>query len=394
MDLPLSKRVQKIAASPTLAITAKAREMKQSGIDVIGLGAGEPDFNTPQNIIDAAVDSMNKGYTKYTATTGIPELKQAIIDKLKQDQFLTYKPSQIFVGTGAKHVLYCAFQAILNPGDEVIVPVPYWVTYPEQIKLAGGEPIFVETGFDADFKITAANFEQAVTPKTRAIVLNSPNNPTGMTYSKAELLAIGEVAEKHGIYIISDEIYEKLYYGDKSDLVSIASLSDALYELTIVINGVSKAYAMTGWRIGYAAAAEPIIAVMGRLADHLTSNPTANAQYAAVEAYNGDQSVPESMYKAFEERMERFYPILESIPGFKPKKPSGAFYFFIDVAEAVRLKGFESADVLVDKLLNDAFVAVVPGSGFGMPDYIRISYATDPALFEQALNRMKDFMKN
>ncbi|MBC1373023.1 pyridoxal phosphate-dependent aminotransferase [Listeria booriae] len=394
MDLPLSKRVQKIAASPTLAITAKAREMKQSGIDVIGLGAGEPDFNTPQNIIDAAVDSMNKGYTKYTATTGIPELKQAIIDKLKQDQFLTYKPSQIFVGTGAKHVLYCAFQAILNPGDEVIVPVPYWVTYPEQIKLAGGEPIFVETGFDADFKITAANFEQAVTPKTRAIVLNSPNNPTGMTYSKAELQAIGEVAEKHGIYIISDEIYEKLYYGDKSDLVSIASLSDALYDLTIVINGVSKAYAMTGWRIGYAAAAEPIIAVMGRLADHLTSNPTANAQYAAVEAYNGDQSVPESMYQAFEERMERFYPILESIPGFKPKKPSGAFYFFIDVAEAVRLKGFESADVLADKLLNDAFVAVVPGSGFGMPDYIRISYATDPALFEQALNRMKDFMKN
>ncbi|EUJ43649.1 pyridoxal phosphate-dependent aminotransferase [Listeria riparia] len=394
MDLPLSKRVQKIAASPTLAITAKAREMKQSGIDVIGLGAGEPDFNTPQNIIDAAVDSMNKGYTKYTATTGIPELKQAIIDKLKQDQFLTYQPSQIFVGTGAKYVLYCAFQAILNPGDEVIVPVPYWVTYPEQIKLAGGKPIFVETGFDADFKITAANFEQAVTPKTRAIVLNSPNNPTGMTYSKAELQAIGEVAEKHGIYIISDEIYEKLYYGDKSDLVSIASLSDALYELTIVINGVSKAYAMTGWRIGYAAAAEPIIAVMGRLADHLTSNPTANAQYAAVEAYNGNQTVPESMYKAFEERMERFYPILESIPGFKPKKPSGAFYFFIDVSEAVRLKGFESADVLADKLLNDAFVAVVPGSGFGMPDYIRISYATDPALFEQALNRMKDFMKN
>lgn len=252
MDLPLSRRVQEIAASPTLAITAKAREMKQAGVDVIGLGAGEPDFNTPQNIIDAAVDSMNKGFTKYTATTGIPELKQAIIDKLKQDQFLTYKPSQIFVGTGAKHVLYCAFQTILNPGDEVIIPVPYWVTYPEQIKLAGGVPIFVETGFDADFKMTAVDFEQAITPKTRAIVLNSPNNPTGMTYTKEELRAIGEVAKKHGVYIVSDEIYEKLYYGDKSDLVSIASLSDALYELTIVINGVSKAYAMTGWRIGYA----------------------------------------------------------------------------------------------------------------------------------------------
>ncbi|MBA3925002.1 pyridoxal phosphate-dependent aminotransferase [Listeria rustica] len=394
MDLPLSKRVQEIAASPTLAITAKAREMKQAGIDVIGLGAGEPDFNTPQNIIDAAVDSMNKGYTKYTATTGIPELKQAIIGKLQQDQNLAYKPNQIFVGTGAKHVLYCAFQAILNPGDEVIVPVPYWVTYPEQIKLAGGVPIFVETGFDADFKITAADFEKAVTPKTRAIVLNSPNNPTGMTYSKAELVAIGHVAEKHGIYIVSDEIYEKLYYGDKKDLVSIASLSDALYQWTIVINGVSKAYAMTGWRIGYAAAAEPIIASMGRLADHMTSNPTANAQYGAVEAYNGDQAVPESMYKAFEERMERFYPVLESIPGFRPKKPSGAFYFFIDVAEAARMKSFADVDAFAKSLLDDAFVAVVPGSGFGMPDYIRISYATDPALFEQALDRMKDFMKN
>lgn len=394
MDLPLSRRVQEIAASPTLAITAKAREMKQAGIDVIGLGAGEPDFNTPQNIIDAAVDSMNKGYTKYTATTGIPELKQAIIDKLQQDQNLAYKPNQIFVGTGAKHVLYCAFQAILNPGDEVIIPVPYWVTYPEQIKLAGGVPIFVETGFDADFKITAADFEKAVTSQTRAIVLNSPNNPTGMAYSKAELVAIGEVAEKHGIYIVSDEIYEKLYYGDKKNLVSIASLSDALYQWTIVINGVSKAYAMTGWRIGYAAAAEPIISSMGRLADHMTSNPTANAQYGAVEAYNGDQAVPESMYKAFEERMERFYPVLESIPGFRPKKPDGAFYFFIDVAEAARMKGFADVDAFAKSLLDDAFVAVVPGSGFGMPDYIRISYATDPALFEQALNRMKDFMKN
>ncbi|KGL41015.1 aspartate aminotransferase [Listeria newyorkensis] len=394
MDLPLSRRVQEIAASPTLAITAKAREMKQAGIDVIGLGAGEPDFNTPQNIIDAAVDSMNKGYTKYTATTGIPELKQAIIDKLQQDQNLAYKPNQIFVGTGAKHVLYCAFQAILNPGDEVIIPVPYWVTYPEQIKLAGGVPIFVETGFDADFKITAADFEKAITSQTRAIVLNSPNNPTGMAYSKAELVAIGEVAEKHGIYIVSDEIYEKLYYGDKKDLVSIASLSDALYQWTIVINGVSKAYAMTGWRIGYAAAAESIIASMGRLADHMTSNPTANAQYGAVEAYNGDQAVSESMYKAFEGRMERFYPVLESIPGFRPKKPDGAFYFFIDVAEAARMKGFADVDAFAKSLLDDAFVAVVPGSGFGMPDYIRISYATDPALFEQALNRMKDFMKN
>ncbi|EUJ49404.1 pyridoxal phosphate-dependent aminotransferase [Paenilisteria rocourtiae] len=394
MDLPLSKRVQEIAASPTLAITAKAREMKQAGIDVIGLGAGEPDFNTPQNIIDAAVDSMNKGFTKYTATSGIPELKQAIIGKLQQDQGLAYKPNQIFVGTGAKHVLYCAFQAILNPGDEVIVPVPYWVTYPEQIKLAGGVPIFVETGFDADFKISAEDFEKAVTPKTRAIVLNSPNNPTGMTYSKAELMAIGKVAEEHGIYVVSDEIYEKLYYGDKKDLVSIASLSDALYQLTIVINGVSKAYAMTGWRIGYAAATESIIASMGKLADHMTSNPTANAQYGAAEAYNGNQTVPESMYQAFEERMERFYPVLESIPGFKPKKPSGAFYFFIDVAEAARMKGFADVDAFSKSLLDDAFVAVVPGSGFGMPDYIRISYATDPSLFEQALDRMKDFMKN
>ncbi|ENA1574373.1 pyridoxal phosphate-dependent aminotransferase [Listeria monocytogenes] len=393
MDLPLSKRVKGVAPSPTLAITAKAKQMKQEGIDVIGLGAGEPDFNTPQNIIDAAIESMNKGFTKYTPSSGIIELKQAIVDKLKKDQFLNYETNQIFVGTGAKHVLYSAFQTILDPGDEVIIPVPYWVTYPEQVKLAGGIPVFVETGFDADFKISAADFEKAITKKTKAIVLNSPNNPSGMCYTKEELIAIGEVAEKHQIYILSDEIYEKLYYGNKADLVSIASLSDRLYDLTIVINGVSKAYSMTGWRIGYAAANKEIIAGISKLADHLTSNPTANAQYAALEAYVGSQEVPEKMYKAFEERMERFYPELNSIPGFKPKKPDGAFYFFIEVKEAAHKKGFQDVDAFVAALLEEAKVAVIPGSGFGMPDYIRLSYATNPDLFQEAINRIKSFMK-
>lgn len=392
MELPLSSRVKGVAPSPTLAITAKAKQMKQEGIDVIGLGAGEPDFNTPQNIIDAAVESMEKGFTKYTPSSGIIDLKQAIVDKLAKDQSLTYATNQIFVGTGAKHVLYSAFQTILDPGDEVIIPVPYWVTYPEQVKLAGGVPVFVETGFDADFKMSANDFEQAITEKTKAVVLNSPNNPSGMCYSKKELAEIGAVAEKHQIYIVSDEIYEKLYYGNKQELVSIASLSDRLYDLTILINGVSKAYSMTGWRIGYAAAKKEIIAGMSKLADHMTSNPTANAQYAALEAYVGSQEIPEKMYQAFEARMERFYPELKSIPGFKPKKPDGAFYFFIDAKEAADKKGFQDVDAFVAALLEEAKVAVIPGSGFGMPDYIRLSYATNPDLFQEAINRIKSFM--
>ncbi|EFI84570.1 pyridoxal phosphate-dependent aminotransferase [Listeria grayi] len=392
MRTPLSKRIQEVAPSPTLSITAKAKQMKKNGIDVIGLGAGEPDFNTPANIIQAAVDSMEKGYTKYTPSAGIPELKQAIVDKLARDQHLTYEPNQIFVGTGAKHVLYSVFQAIIDPGDEVIIPGPYWVTYPEQVKLAGGVPVFIDTTFEEDFKLSDARLAQAITPKTKALVLNSPNNPTGMAYTKAELEAIGKVAEEHGLYIISDEIYEKLYYGNKQDLVSIASLSDKLYAQTIVINGVSKAYAMTGWRIGYAAAASELIAGMTKLADHLTSNPTSNSQYAAVEAYNGSQEVPQQMYQAFEERMNRFYPQLEKIPGFRPKKPAGAFYFFIETKEAAKQKGYASVDAFVEGLLEEALVAVIPGSGFGMPDYIRVSYATDPELFQMAIDRINEFM--
>ncbi|WP_239254511.1 pyridoxal phosphate-dependent aminotransferase [Listeria ilorinensis] len=393
MEIPLSERVKKVAPSPTLAITAKAKQMKHDGIDVIGLGAGEPDFNTPQNIIDAAIRSMEAGFTKYTPSTGIPELKEAIVKKLARDQGLSYETNQIFVGTGAKHVLYSVFQALLNPGDEVIVPVPYWVTYPEQIKLAGGVPVFVETGFEQDFKLSAADFEQAITSKTKAVVLNSPNNPTGMCYTKEELIRIGSVAAKHNLVIVSDEIYEKLYYGQE-EICSIASLNQDLYARTVVINGVSKAYSMTGWRIGYAAADAKLIAGMGKLADHLTSNPTANAQYAAVEAYEGSQTVPEQMYQAFEERMERFYPELEQIPGFRPKKPDGAFYFFINVEEALQIKGFESGDELATALLEQAKVAVIPGSGFGMPEYIRLSYATDPELFGAALVRIKEFMEN
>lgn len=392
MSTPLSKRIQEVAPSPTLSITAKAKQMKQDGIDVIGLGAGEPDFNTPANIISAAISAMEKGYTKYTPSAGILELKQAIVDKLARDQHLHYQTDQIFVGTGAKHVLYSIFQTIINPGDEVIIPVPYWVTYPEQVKLAGGVPIFVATDFEADFKLTAKQVAEAITPKTKALVLNSPNNPTGMVYSKKELEAIGKVIEENGLYVVSDEIYEKLYYGDPADLVSIASLSDSLYHQTILVNGVSKAYSMTGWRIGYAAADPAIINGMTKLADHLTSNPTSNAQYAALEAYNGSQEVPKQMYQAFEARMNRFYPQVEKIPGFRPKKPDGAFYFFIEAKEAAAKKGYETVDDFVSGLLEEARVAVIPGSGFGMPDYIRLSYATDPELFQTAIDRINEFM--
>ncbi|EUJ32963.1 aspartate aminotransferase [Listeria floridensis FSL S10-1187] len=366
--------------------------MKQEGIDVIGLGAGEPDFNTPENIIQAAYRSMEEGFTKYTPSSGIIELKDAITDKLKRDQALDYSADQIFVGTGAKHVLYSIFQTIIDPGDEVIIPVPYWVTYPEQVKLAEGQPVFVDTSFEQDFKLLPADLEKAITEKTKAIVLNSPNNPTGISYSALELKALGEVAIKHDLWIVSDEIYEKLYYGDKADLVSVASFGPEFYERTIVVNGVSKAYSMTGWRIGYAAGPKDVIAGMGKLADHMTSNPTANAQYAALEAYTGSQAIPESMYQAFAERMNRFYPQLEQIPGFKPKKPDGAFYFFIEAKEAAALKGYASVDDFVAALLNEALVAVIPGSGFGMPDYIRLSYATDPELFQTALNRIQAFM--
>ncbi len=392
MVLELANRVLSLTPSTTLAITAKAKELKEQGEDVIGLGAGEPDFNTPQHILDAAVTSMNEGFTKYTPSAGLPALKEAILKKFETDQGLTYKPAEIIVGNGAKHVLYTLFQVLLNDGDEVIIPTPYWVSYPEQVKLAGGVPVYIEGKEENQFKITPEQLAQAVTNKTKAVIINSPSNPTGVLYTEEELRELGKVCLEKDILIVSDEIYEKLVYGGAKH-VSIAQLSPELKAQTIIINGVSKSHSMTGWRIGYAAGEEKIIKAMTNLASHSTSNPTTTAQYAAIAAYNGTQEPVEVMREAFEERLEIIYKQLTAIPGFTCVKPQGAFYLYPNVKAAAEMTGYQNVDDFASALLVEAKVAVIPGSGFGTPDNIRLSYATSLDLLEKAVARMKEFVE-
>ncbi|USK68957.1 pyridoxal phosphate-dependent aminotransferase [Peribacillus asahii] len=391
--MKLAKRVQALTPSTTLAITAKAKELKAQGLDIIGLGAGEPDYNTPAHIIEAAVQSMNEGQTKYTPSAGLPKLKEVIIAKLKKDQGLDYTASEIIVGTGAKHALYTLFQAILDEGDEVIVPTPYWVSYPEQIKLAEGTPVYVEGKEENQYKITKEQLEAAITDRTKAIIINSPSNPTGMLYTKEELQALGEVCLAHDILIVSDEIYEKLVYGGAQH-VSIAQLSPQLKEQTIIINGVSKSHSMTGWRIGYAVGNEAIIKAMTNLASHSTSNPTTTAQYGAIAAYEGTQAPVEEMRQAFESRLNTIHAKLVEIPGVTCIKPQGAFYLFPNVKEAATLTGYSNVDDFVKALLEEALVAVIPGSGFGAPDNIRLSYATSLEQLEKAVERIHTFVTN
>jgi aspartate aminotransferase len=389
--MELANRVAALTPSSTLAITAKAQELKSQGHDVIGLGAGEPDFNTPEHILHAAVRAMNEGHTKYTATGGLPALKQEIINKFQRDQGLNYQTSEIIVCSGAKHALYTLFQVILNPGDEVIIPTPYWVSYPEQVKLAEGTPVYIEGLESNSYKITPEQIKEAATNRTKAIVLNSPSNPTGMIYSSEELKKIGKVCLEHNILIISDEIYEKLIYGENSH-VSIAQLSPELQSQTIIINGVSKSHSMTGWRIGYAAGSKEIITAMTNLASHSTSNPTSIAQYASIAAYQGSQDTIETMRKAFEERLTIIYDKLVQIPGFTCIKPQGAFYLFPNVSKAIEMSGYASVDDWVTGLLEEKKVAVVPGSGFGADENIRLSYATSLDQLEKAVERMHSFM--
>jgi aspartate aminotransferase len=382
-----------LTPSSTLAITAKAKELKTQGHDVIGLGAGEPDFNTPQHIIDAATKSMMEGHTKYTPSAGLPQLKQAIVQKLKQDQGLDYKPSQVIVASGAKHALYTLFQAILDEGDEVIIPIPYWVSYPEQVKLAGGNPVYVEGKEENSFKITPEQLKEAITDRTKAVIINSPSNPTGMLYSKEELEAIGNVCLERGVLIVSDEIYEKLVYGQNKH-VSIAEISPELKEQTIIINGVSKSHSMTGWRIGYAVGNEEIIKAMTNLSSHSTSNPTTMAQYGAIAAYEGPQDAVEEMRQAFEERLNIIYEKLTAIPGISCLKPQGAFYLFPNAKEAAKMTGYSNVDDFATALLEEAMVAVIPGSGFGAPDNIRLSYATSLDQLEKAVERIHSFIES
>ncbi|MEK3765254.1 MULTISPECIES: pyridoxal phosphate-dependent aminotransferase [unclassified Solibacillus] len=388
----LANRVKTLTPSTTLAITAKAKELKEQGIDVIGLGAGEPDFNTPENILIAAKESMDAGYTKYTPAGGLPALKKAIIDKLARDNSLTYKANEIIVGVGAKHVLYTLFQVILNEGDEVIIPIPYWVSYPEQVKLAGGVPVYVEGTQEQSYKITAQQLRDAITEKTKAVIINSPSNPSGMIYTKEELAELAKVAEEKDILIVSDEIYEKLVYNG-IEHYSIAQISDAIKARTIVVNGVAKSHSMTGWRIGYAAGDASIIKAMTDLASHSTSNATTTAQYATIEAYNGSQEPVEEMRQAFESRLEVIFPKLAAIPGVKVLKPQGAFYLLPDVSETAEKTGYASVDDFVSALLTEANVAVIPGSGFGSPATIRLSYATSLELLEEAVRRIEAFVK-
>lgn len=391
----LSKKAQEISSSITLAITATAKKMREEGIDVIGFGAGEPDFNTPVNIQHAAIKAMESGLTRYTAASGIAELKSVIVDKFKVENGLTYKPSQIIVSTGAKQCLANAFQAILNPGDEVIIPIPYWVSYPELVKLADGTPVFVETKEENFFKYTPELLEKAVNANTKAIILNSPNNPTGTVYSRDELIFIAEFAKKNDLIIISDEIYEKLIY-DNEEHVSIASLSQDAYERTIVINGVSKSYAMTGWRIGYAASSEEITKLMSNIQSHTTSNPTSIAQYAAVEALRGDQSTINEMIMEFKNRRNYMTQKINSITNLSCVKPSGAFYVMVNISKILgkTIEG-EVINNSLDfsrVLLEKEKVAVIPGSAFGVDNFIRLSYATSMENIQKGLARIENFV--
>lgn len=393
LRMKLAKRVAALTPSTTLEITAKAQALKAEGHDVIGLGAGEPDFNTPEHIMDAAHKAMLEGHTKYTPTGGLATLKQEIIKKFERDQGISYEPSQVIVCNGAKHALYTLFQVLLDEGDEVIIPTPYWVSYPEQVKLAGGEPVYVDGLEENNYKITPEQLRQVITEKTKAVIINSPSNPTGMIYSKEELQQLGQVCVEHNILIVSDEIYEKLIYGD-AEYTSIAQLSNELKEQTLIINGVSKSHSMTGWRIGYAAGNKELIKAMTNLASHSTSNPTSIAQYGAIAAYAGDQQPVEMMRSAFEERLNIVYEKLIQIPGFSCIKPQGAFYLFPNVKEAVALAGYETVDEWAKALLEEEKVALVPGTGFGAPNNVRLSYATSLEQLEKALERIDTFMKN
>ncbi|QIZ68137.1 pyridoxal phosphate-dependent aminotransferase [Geobacillus subterraneus] len=390
--MKLAKRVASLTPSATLAITAKAKELKAAGHDVIGLGAGEPDFNTPQHILEAAIKAMNEGHTKYTPSGGLPTLKAEIIKKFARDQGLDYEPAEVIVCVGAKHALYTLFQVLLDEGDEVIIPTPYWVSYPEQVKLAGGVPVYVEGLEQNDFKITPEQLKQAITPRTKAVIINSPSNPTGMIYTAEELKALGEVCLTHGVLIVSDEIYEKLIYGGAKH-VSIAELSPELKAQTVIINGVSKSHSMTGWRIGYAAGPKDVIKAMTDLASHSTSNPTSIAQYAAIAAYSGPQEPVEQMRQAFEQRLNIIYDKLVQVPGFTCVKPQGAFYLFPNARKAAAMAGCCTVDEFVAALLEEAKVALVPGSGFGAPDNVRLSYATSLDALETAVERIRRFME-
>jgi len=395
-DIELSHAVQRVQPSATLAVTAKAGEMKRAGIDVIGLGAGEPDFDTPDHIKEAAIKAIHDGKTKYTPADGIPELKEAICAKFKRDNGLDYKPSQVNVSPGGKPVIFNAFMATLNPGDEVIVPAPYWVSYPDMARLAGGDPVFVKCGPNSNYKLSPDALEQAITPKTKWLVLNSPSNPTGAAYTKAELRALADVLLKHPhVWILTDDMYEHLVY-DNFDYWTIAQVEPGLYDRTLTMNGVSKAYAMTGWRIGYAAGPEKLINTMRKIMTQSTSNPCSISQWASVEALNGDHSFLAERNEVFKSRRDLVVKALNACEGLSCATPEGAFYVYPSCAGVIGKSSPGGAVINSDKdfasaLLEEEKVAVVFGEAFGLSPAFRISYATSTEALEEAMKRIERF---
>jgi aspartate aminotransferase len=385
--MEISARAAKLTPSLTLSIDSKAKAMKLEGIDICGFGAGEPDFDTPEHIKAACIAALEGGFTKYTPSSGLPELRQAISEKFAADNGLEYRPGQIIVSNGAKHSCYNAILATCEPGDEVIIPSPYWVSYPDMVRLAGAEPVFVQTSERNGWKMTAEEFENAMTPRTKMVIMNSPGNPTGAVYSREELEAIVEVAAEEDIYILSDEIYEKLVY-DEAKHVSIASLSKQACDLTITINGFSKSYAMTGWRLGYMGAPEAIARAVDSIQSHSTSNPCSFAQKGAVAALKGDQQPLSDMHDEFDMRRNYMYDRISKIANITAVKPQGAFYVLVNISQL----GLSSQN-FSDRLLSKANVAVVPGIAFGEDRTIRLSYATSIDVIKKGLDRFQDFCR-
>ncbi|GEP45822.1 pyridoxal phosphate-dependent aminotransferase [Brevifollis gellanilyticus] len=381
----IAKNIAELAPSMTLAITAQAKALKKQGIDVLSFGAGEPDFNTPDHITQAAIEALQNGKTRYTESNGILELREALAAKLMVDNGLQYDPSMISVNCGAKHSCYNAIAAVVNPGDEVIIPAPYWTSYPEMVKIVGGVPVIVETKRENGWKMTPEEFEDAMSPMTKMVIINSPGNPTGSVYTKEELAAIGEIAASEDIIILSDEIYEKLVYGGQQH-VSIASISKDIFDHTITINGFSKAYAMTGWRLGYTAAPKKIADAIDVIQSHTTSNVTSFAQYGALAALTGDQQIVADMRDEFDVRRQYMLSRLQGIKNVRVVEPQGAFYFLVDI-EPIGIKSVN----FCEKLLSKARVATVPGVAFGSEYTLRFSYATGLDVINAGMDRFEEF---
>ncbi len=393
--MELSTRALEITESLTLAIDGKAKKMRAEGFDVISFGAGEPDFKTPEYIINAAKEALDKGFTKYTPASGMLELKKAITKKLKRDNGLDYDESQVIISNGAKHSLSNIFQAIINPGDEVIIPMPYWNSYPEMVKLAGGIPVLVKTSEHNDFKVTLQDLANAISDKTKAFILNSPSNPNGTIYNEDELWAIGRLALQKKFYIISDEIYEKLIY-DGNKHISIASLDKDIKDITITVNGMSKAYAMTGWRIGYTVGPENVIKAMSNIQSHFTSNPNSIAQYASIAALESVEDEVDSMVKEFSERRMFMVDRINSINNLSCRKPQGAFYVMMNISKVLGKKHngvlIDGSLTFTDALLNSKMVTVVPGIAFGADSYVRLSYANSMDNIKKGLSKIEEFV--